>query len=87
MPSPTHGCNSHTSASFRNLKLLKFPDLLRLKEYKKCQSRFNNTLPEFFCDLLPVQPVSVHSHQTRHISNFRTPLVHHEFAKMSFKYR
>ena len=81
------GFNSHTSALFKGLNILKFPDLCTLQEYKFCYKRMNNQLPEYFNDLLPIAPVAVHSYGTRFGQHFRMPRIRHEFARMSICYR
>ena len=79
--------NCHTSPLFKRFKLLRFPDLCKLQEYKLCHNRQNNKLPEFFNELLPSSLNFIHPYHTRQAGSLRIPQFSHEFARYSIKYR
>jgi hypothetical protein len=79
--------NSHTSGIFKRLNTLKYPDLCALHDLKLCHKRVNNVLPKYLCHLLPIVQVRTHSYPTRQAEMLRLPLVKHEFAKQSLRYR
>jgi len=79
--------NCHTSPLFKRFKLLRFPDLCKLQEYKLCHNRQNNKLPEFFNELLPLSLNFIHPYHTRQAGSLRIPQFSHEFARYSIKYR
>jgi len=79
--------NSHTSPIFKNLNLLKFPDICRLHDMKFCHNRLNNILPEYFNDALILNPDHTHPYLTRSSHHLRIPQIYHEFARQSIRYR
>jgi len=79
--------NCHTHGLFIKLNLLKFHDICALCDLKFCHKRFNNALPQYFLDLLLLSREDPHYHETRIASQLRLPLIKHEFAKQSIKYR
>ena len=56
-------------------------------DLKFCYKHINHILPKYFIDLLPLSPTEHHNYETRQVHRFRLPLVNHEFAKQSIKYR
>ena len=79
--------NCHTSGLFKKLNLLKFHDICALCNLKFCHKRFNNALPQYFLDLLLLFRDDPHYYETRIAGQLWLPLIKHEFAKQSIKYR
>jgi len=78
--------NAHTEPLFKELNLLKLPDLCALHDLKFCYKYVNSSLPVYFTSLF-LRNSDNHSFQTRHSNNFQIPSVRHSFAKNNIRYR
>ncbi len=73
--------NAHTEPLFKNLKLLKISDILKLQELKFYNKFKNNKLP-YYLQLLPFSPnTETHDHATCIQYNIHQPIVKHTYAK------
>ena len=75
----------HTEPLFKNLNMLKLPDLYTAKILKLCFNLFNNNLPDQFNHLLPLF-TDGNTHYPVRNKTYTLPLVKHEFAKSSTGY-
>ena len=75
--------NCHTSGLFKKLKLRKFFDVCALHDLILCHKQFNNVLPSYLIDLLPVYRDDPHNYETRLKNQLRPPPISHEFARLS----
>ena len=80
------GYIAHTSNAFRQLKILKLPDLCTLHDYLFCYKLLNNILPQFFY-LIPFLQKPLKYYDTRQCPKYQTPIVVHEFAKNTLQYK
>ena len=73
--------NAHTEPLFKNLKLLKVSDILKLQELKFYYKYKNNKLPHYL-QSLPFHPnTETHDHATRIQHELHQPMSKHTFAK------
>ena len=79
--------NAHTSNYFKSLNLLKCNDICALHAYKFCFKLENGMLPEYFHSGIFVKVSNVHNHLIRQSNNFHLPLIKHEFAKSTIKFK
>lgn len=78
--------NAHTEPIFKNLKLLKIQDILKLQQYKFYYKFKNNKLP-FYLQILPFDSnVNAHNHDTRSQHNIRQMRPYHEYARKCLRY-
>ena len=74
--------NAHTSEHFKQLGLLKLPDIFKNRILLLIYSWLNfDTNPDLFTDLL--QNSALHSHSTRHCNNLVIPRFHLSKTQMS----
>ena len=73
---------SHTDPLFKQLKLLKLPDLHTIVQMKFLHKFFRNELPSYFMQNFLCLNNEVHNHATRNNDKFNIPHVKHEFAKL-----
>lgn len=76
---------AHTEPLFKDLSMLKLPDLYIMKILKLCFNLFNNNLPDQFNHLLP-RLTDGNTHYPIRNKTYKLPLVKHEFAKSSTGY-
>ncbi len=73
--------NAYTDALFKQLKLLKVNDILKLQELKFYYKYENNKLPHYL-QILPFHPnTKTHDHDTRIKHHIHHPRGKHVFAK------
>ena len=77
--------NAHTEPIFKNLKILKLPDLCALLEVKFCYKLENQLLPTYFHSGIFVKHFEEHNYLTRGTNNYKIPQVHHNFAKKGIR--
>ena len=73
---------AHTEPLFKELNLMKFEDLLRLKALKFYYKHYHNKMPKYFNNFFTTQSIT-HPYNTRHRHVSRTVLPH----RISTKYR
>ena len=78
--------NAHTEPIFKQLKLLKVTDILRLQELKFYYKFHHRMLPSYLLDLPLVTNAETHHHNTRRRNDIRLPLAKHEYAKRSIRF-
>ena len=78
--------NAHTEPIFKELKLLKVGDILKLQELKFYYKYRHNLLPGYLLELPFQLNTSTHSYATRQQLNIHQPLVKHEYAKKSLRF-
>lgn len=80
--------NAHTGILFRNLGLLTCTDIGALQCFVFCFKLENNLLPKYFleCNIF-IRHSAVHSYSTRGLENYALPVIKHEFAKCSIRYK
>ena len=78
--------NAHTEPIFKQLKLLKVTDVLRVQELKFYYKYKHNLLPSYLQEM-PFHPnTETHNYETRTQLNIHQPLVKHEYAKKSLRF-
>jgi hypothetical protein len=78
--------NAHTEPLFKELKLLKVNDILRLQELKFTYKYKNNKLP-YYLQNLPLHPnTDTHNYETRTQHNIYHPKTLHEYAKKCIRF-
>ena len=78
--------NAHIEPLFKNLKLLKINDILKLQELKFYNKYKNNKLP-YYLQSLPFFPnTETHDYATRIQYNIHQPIVKHTFAKNCLRF-
>jgi hypothetical protein len=80
------GYIAHTSLAFKQLHILKLPDLRSLHDLKFCFKLKNDLLPEYFNSATFLLILS-HNYSTRQHQKYCLPAVNHEFAKNGIYYR
>lgn len=76
--------NAHTEPLFKELKLLKVTDILKLQELKFYYKFKHNTLPSYMLEL-PLQDNTHHDHDTRQRYDIHQPFARHEYAKRTLR--
>ena len=79
--------NAHTEPLFKQMRLLKIQDILKLQELKFYCKLINHQLPSYFNRIPIVLNSAVHQHTTRTESNIFITRVNHEYAKRCIRYR
>ena len=79
--------NAHTDPILKTLNLLKVFDICVLQELKFCYKLINRNLPNYFNESIFCRMNEIHSHNTRYRQNFQVPIIKHEYARNSIKYR
>ena len=79
--------NAHTEPILKNLNLLRVSDICVLQELKFCYKLSHNQLPKYFSNSIFHRMNEIHTHDTRFMQNFQIPLIRHEYARNSMKYR
>ena len=79
--------NAHTEPRFKQMRLLKIQDILKLQEFKFYFKLINHQLPSYFNCIPIVLNSAVHHHTTRTASNIFITRVNHEYAKRCIRYR
>ena len=79
--------NCHTNPLFKDLKLLKCPDICKLHAYKFCFKLENKQLPGYFHSGIFTKSSDIHDYFVRDQNKFILPLVRHEFAKSSVQFK
>ena len=78
--------NAHTEPIFKNLKLLKVTDILKLQELKFYYKFRHSRLPQYLMNL-PLHPnITIHDHATRIQNDIHQPLASHAYAKKCLRY-
>lgn len=78
--------NAHTEPIFKQFKLLKIHDILRLQELKFFFRYKHGQLPSYLLDL-PFHPNSdTHDYNTRQVDDIHQPLAKHDYAKLSLRF-
>ncbi len=78
--------NAHTEPIFRELKLLKLQDIIKLQELKFYYKYKNNKLP-YYLQNMPFHPnTDTHSYPTRIQYNLHQYKIKHEYAKRCIRY-
>ena len=78
--------NAHTEPIFKELKILKISDTLKLQVLKFYYKLVNNMIPEYFNNLMPKTFSDIHQRPTRQNNKFITPLVNHECTRKSLRH-
>ncbi len=73
--------NAHTEPIFKELKLLKLEDILKLQELKLYYKYKNNKLPHYLQNLSFQRNTKSHDHATRIQHNIHQPKTNHVCAK------
>jgi len=73
--------NAHTEPIFKELKLLKVPDILRLQELKFYYKFKHGNLPSYLMEMPFYSNTETHNYNTRQQNNIHQPLARHEYAK------
>lgn len=78
--------NAHTDPLFKELKLLKVTDIVKLKQYKFCNKLEKKLLPYYFQDNLFLKVGSIQGRNLRNRNHYRTLKIKHEFARNCISY-
>ena len=78
--------NAHTEPLFKELKLLKVTDILRLQELKFYYKYKNNKLPHYLQNLPLECNTDIHNYATRIQHKLRELKTDHEYAKKCLRY-
>lgn len=78
--------NAHTEPLFKELKLLKVKDILKLQELKFYYKYRNNKLPYYLQNMPFNYNIDTHSYATRIRLNIHHPRAKHEYAKQCIRY-
>ncbi len=73
--------NAHTEPIFKELKLLKLEDILKLQELKLYYKYKNNKLPHYLQNLQFEPNTKTHDHATHIQHNTHQPKTNHVYAK------
>lgn len=77
---------AHTEPLFKQLHVLKLPDLHCLSQAKFIHQYFNQNLPRYFSNDFFTEINQRHTHLTRNNRNLLIPFRAHNFAKSSLRY-
>jgi len=77
---------AHTEPLFKQLHVLKLPDLHCLSQAKFIHQYFNHNLPGYFLNNFFTEINQRHTHLTRNHRNLLIPFHAHNFAKLSLRY-
>ena len=72
--------NSHTEPLFKNLKLLKIEDMLKLQELKFYFKYIHKQLPSYLLNWEIIPSINIHNYNTRAKDNIHTFRAKHDFA-------
>jgi hypothetical protein len=78
--------NAHTEPIFKELKLLKVKDILKLQELKFYYKFKNKRLPFYLQSLPFINNATLHDHSTRIRDEIHTHRPEHEYARNSIRY-
>lgn len=78
--------NAHTEPIFKQLKLLKIEDILKLQELKFYYKFKHNLLPHYLQNIPSNYNFEVHEHNTRIQNDMHVGRVTHEYAKRCIRY-
>ncbi len=78
--------NAHTDALFKQLKLLKVNDILKLQELKFYYKYKNNKLPHYLQTLVFHHNTKTHDHDTCIKHHIHQPRGKHVFAKICVRF-
>ncbi len=78
--------NAHTEPIFKQLKLLKVPDILKVQELKFFYKYQHKQLPDYLLQLPFNINADTHSYSTRQQNKIHQPLAKHDYAKKCIRY-
>jgi len=79
--------NAHTSPLFKRLGLLKCTDICALHGFKFCYKLENGMLPGYFDSHIFKRRSEIHEYSIRHANTYNFPVIKHEFAKQSIRFK
>ncbi len=78
--------NSHTEPLFKELKLLKVEDILKLKELKFYYKFKHSSLPHYLNNIPLLPNIDTHDNATRTQTNIHQTRTNHEYAKICIRH-
>ena len=78
--------NAHTEPLFKQLKLLKIQDILKLQELKTYYKFKHSNLPNYQQNMPFHNNVETHNYNTRQRNDIHNPLAKHEYAKRCLRF-
>ncbi len=78
--------NAHTEPIFKQLKLLKVTDILKVQELKFYYKYVHRMLPNYLLDMPFYPNTNTHNYSTRHQNDLHQPLARHEYAKKCLRF-
>ena len=77
---------AHTDPMFIKYNVLKVKDILEQNHLKFLFKLVHRSLPNYFYYVVSATGFDVHTHNTRHRHNTRTPKIKHEFRKKCLRF-
>ena len=77
---------AHTDPMFIKYNVLKVKDILEQNHLKFLFKLVHRSLPNYFYHFVPATGFDVHTHNTRHRHNIKTPKIKHEFRKKCLRF-
>lgn len=78
--------NAHTEPIFKQLKLLKVTDILKLQELKFYYKYKHDLLPHYLSDMPFNTNADTHNYNTRQLEDIHQPLAKHDYAKKCLRF-